>query len=163
LEFANKRNTKAILRWLLGRQDWSPFSPEQVEFAELNFDFHPHTVRSILQAHGFDIRKRLTVSHFRIELLKRWIPLYLLVTIDSWLQWTGAWWQLTPSVFLQAVVPGALSLPALGPIFCCPECEHEPLDEQPQGLLCAECGCLWGYHEGIYDFKVPLRKGSTRE
>ena len=32
LEFANKLNIKAILRYLLHRQDWNPFTPEPVEF-----------------------------------------------------------------------------------------------------------------------------------
>ncbi len=40
LEFANKQNLKAIVRYGLHRQKWNPFSPEPVEFAELNFDFH---------------------------------------------------------------------------------------------------------------------------
>jgi ubiquinone/menaquinone biosynthesis C-methylase UbiE len=30
LEFANKLNLKAIVRYLLGRQTWNPFSPEPV-------------------------------------------------------------------------------------------------------------------------------------
>jgi ubiquinone/menaquinone biosynthesis C-methylase UbiE len=41
LEFANKLNLKAILRYLLGKQTWSPFTLEPVEFVELNFDFIP--------------------------------------------------------------------------------------------------------------------------
>ena len=45
LEFANKRNLKAILRWLLRRQDWNPFDREPVEYVELNYDFHPAAVR----------------------------------------------------------------------------------------------------------------------
>jgi ubiquinone/menaquinone biosynthesis C-methylase UbiE len=32
LEYASKHNLKAILRYLLRRQDWSPFSPQPVEF-----------------------------------------------------------------------------------------------------------------------------------
>jgi len=157
LEFANKRNIKAILRWLFGRQAWSPFSPEQVEFAELNFNFHPRTVRSMLRVNGFEIRRALTVSHFRINVLKRFVPLPLLVMVDSLMQWTGALWQLTPSVFLQAVVPGERIAPNPAPIFCCPECGNEELEEDAQGLLCDGCGCLWAFHEGIYDFKEPLR------
>ena len=46
LEFPNKLNSKAILRYWLGRQAWSPFTLEPVEFAELNFDFHPDAVRN---------------------------------------------------------------------------------------------------------------------
>ncbi len=41
LEYANKQNLKAMLRFALGRQKWNPFTREPVEFADLNFDFHP--------------------------------------------------------------------------------------------------------------------------
>lgn len=159
LEFANKRNIKAIFRWFLGRQAWSPFGPEQVEFAELNYNFHPRTVRSMLRANGFEIRKSLTVSHFRMDFLKRHVPLSFLVTADSLMQWTGSLWQLTPSVFLQAAVPGKRIPPKSAPIFCCPECGHEKLIENAQGLLCNECDILWAFHDGIYDFKEPQRQG----
>ena len=104
LEFANKLNSKAIFRYWLGRQAWSPFTLEPVEFAKLNFDFHPETVRSWLTALGFRIEKILTVSHFRIGILKRTIPTSVLVFLDSVFQWTGALWQLTPSVFLRAIL-----------------------------------------------------------
>ena len=53
LEFANKLNLKAILRYLLGRQKWSPFTLEPVEFVELNFDFHPKAVQNWLKEVGF--------------------------------------------------------------------------------------------------------------
>ena len=55
LEFANKQNLKAIFRYLLRRQAWSPFSPEPVEFAPLNFDFHP--------ASGARLAARLRFRH----------------------------------------------------------------------------------------------------
>src|SRR5687768_9820421 len=57
LEFANKQNVKAILRYLLRRQQWSPFSPEPVEFVKLNFDFHPRWMRRQLQTAGFHPRR----------------------------------------------------------------------------------------------------------
>ena len=44
LEYANKQNLKAMLRYLLGKQKWSPFTLEAVEFVKLNFDFHPKAV-----------------------------------------------------------------------------------------------------------------------
>jgi ubiquinone/menaquinone biosynthesis C-methylase UbiE len=157
LEFANKRNLKSILRWLIRRQTWNPFRPEQVEFTELNFNFHPRTIRSIARATGFGIDKALTVSHFRINLLKQRVPLGTLVAVDSLLQWTGALWQLTPSVFLRLVVPGERATIEQGPIFCCPDCRHELLSEHAEGLLCEGCGRLWGYQGGIYNFKNPLR------
>ena len=103
LEFANKRNLKSVLRYALRRQVWNPFSPEPVEFAALNFDFHPATVRTWLQVTGFAVERQLTVSHFRIGLLKRdrcpWA---------CWWQWTavaqltGDLWQFSPSVFVRS-------------------------------------------------------------
>src|SRR5688572_13380349 len=56
LEFANKQNLKAILRWLLRRQTWSPFDPAPVEFAALNFDFHPRTMLQWLRQHELQPR-----------------------------------------------------------------------------------------------------------
>ena len=32
LEFANKRNVKALVRWGLRRQEWSPLDKEPIEF-----------------------------------------------------------------------------------------------------------------------------------
>jgi SAM-dependent methyltransferase len=60
LEYANKLNLKAIVRYLIRRQGWSPFSPEPVEFVALNFDFHPRTVRRWLADVGFTVRRQLT-------------------------------------------------------------------------------------------------------
>jgi ubiquinone/menaquinone biosynthesis C-methylase UbiE len=104
LEFANKRNLKAILRYLLGKQNWNPFALEPVEFAKLNFDFHPKAVRNWLEDLGFKIEKTLTLSYFRIGWLKRMIPIGILVFFDSLFQWTGALWQFSPSVFVKAKV-----------------------------------------------------------
>jgi SAM-dependent methyltransferase len=102
LEFANKLNLKAIVRFWLGRQAWNPFTLEPVEFVKLNFDFHPKAIFQWLTELGFTHEKTLTLSHFRIGLLKRIIPTGLLVFFDSLLQWSGAWIKVTPSVFVKA-------------------------------------------------------------
>lgn len=154
LEFANKRNLKAILRYLLGRQTWSPFTPEPVEFVELNFDFHPLSVFGWLDALGFTRKRTLTLSHFRLGLLKRLFPAAFLAALDGFFQPTGNWYQLTPSVFVQSVVPGAPGGPppdALS-MFQCPACAHSPLTDQGDYLACA-CGKKWPLKDGIYDFR----------
>ncbi len=104
LEFANKRNLKAILRWLGRRQDWNPFDQDPVEFVELNYNFHPEAVRRWLLQTGFAIERQLAVSHFRLSLIKGLIPPRALVAADSVLQPTGQWIQLSPSVFILAKV-----------------------------------------------------------
>ncbi|MCZ7667220.1 MAG: class I SAM-dependent methyltransferase [Chloroflexi bacterium] len=74
LEFANKQNLKAILRYGLKRQDWSPFALEPVEFVALNYDFHPAWIRQQLQEAGFYPGQMLTVSHFRLGAVKDRLP-----------------------------------------------------------------------------------------
>jgi len=161
LEFSNKQNLKAILRYALRRQSWNPFTPEPVEFISLNFDFNPFTIRTWLQESGFSIERQLTVSHLRVGLLKRLVPLRILVTLDSLAQWTGNWWQLTPSVFVRAKAVGQvrytdgkpiLSSSPLG-LFRCPGCGNSPLAETPTSLNCSACGHQWSIQAGIYDFR----------
>ena len=80
-----------------------------MEFARLNFDFHPTSIRRWLNAAGFTIQRQLTVSHFRIDFLKRMLPLKLLVRLDAAAQWTGNLWQFTPSVFVRSQASGGPS------------------------------------------------------
>lgn len=159
LEFANKQNLKAILRYWLKRQSWSPFTIEPVEFVKLNFDFHPKAIRQWLGELGFRIEKTLTVSHFRIGLLKRALPAGLLAALDGLFQPTGALFQVTPSVFVKAKVEQNAILPHPDNIlhwFQCPECGAHPLNDRGDHLHCPGCDRKWPFRDGIYDFREPL-------
>ncbi len=116
LEFPNKRHIKAVLRYLLRRQAWNPFTPEPIEFAALNFDFHPAQMEAWVQEAGFRIEARRAVSYFRWPPLKRALPLAVLLALEALAQPTGRWtWSLySPSVFLRAVKPQAGHRPAPG-------------------------------------------------
>jgi len=153
LEFANKRNLKAMLRYVFGKQDWSPYSQKPEEFADLNFDFHPKAVRQYLRDAEFEIEKQLTVSHFRIGFLKRHIPTRILTAVDALLQWTGALVQVSPSVFTRCRVVGALPTPDREGFFQCPAC-GQALEGVEYDLRCAGCGAVWEYRDGIYDFRI---------
>ena len=156
LEFANKLNLKSILRYWLGKQKWSPFTLEPVEFVELNFDFHPAAIRQWLRELSFTIERTLTVSHFRAGFLKRVFPTSVLVFFDSIFQWTGAFFQLTPSVFVfcRGGWPSALA-PVEG-FFKCPQCGSSKLLEKKDHLECSRCKSRWPLKDGIYDFREPL-------
>jgi ubiquinone/menaquinone biosynthesis C-methylase UbiE len=163
LEFANKLNLKAIFRYLLGRQKWSPFTLEPVEFVELNFDFHPKAVRNWLRELGFSIERTLTLSHFRVGFLKQFVPTGILVFFDSILQWTGAWSQLAPSVFVKAVETKQKSGSAnrnlsVLEFFKCPDCGHSPLIDKTSYLECSNCKKRWEIKDGIYDFREPISR-----
>ena len=153
LEFANKHNTKAIARYLLHRQDWSPFDREPVEFVDLNFDFHPRWIWDQLAGLGLQREAVRTVSHYRMELLKRWLPTRLLVALDALAQPTGSLWQLSPSVFVRARARTGAVAPA-GAFFRCPAC-GEPIGSPPQAEFNCTCGRTWRKNGEIYDFRHP--------
>lgn len=154
LEYANKRNVKSMLRYLLRRQTWSPYAPEQVEFAALNFDFHPKTVDRLLSESGFRPERTLTVSHFRMGALKKLIPLKALVWLDSLLQPTGSWIRITPSVFTRTAAIGKTPLAPAGAFFQCPACASGTLADTPPELHCSQCSRTYPVKDGIYDFRL---------
>ena len=161
LEFANKLNLKSILRYVMGRQKWNPFSLEPVEFVKLNFDFHPKAIRKWLGELGFSIEKTLTVSHFRLGLLKRIVPARLLAALDGLFQPTGEIWQFTPSVFVKARIKDTVhddevSLSVID-LFKCPDCEGEKLEEMSDHLHCPICESNWAVLDGIYDFRERMK------
>jgi len=158
-EFANKRNLKAIVRYLLRRQDWSPFDREPVEFVKLNFDFHPAWMRDRLAEVGLRVGEARTVSHFRVGFLKRVVPTGMLVALERLLQPAGALCQLTPSVFLRCTAGEAGSIAPPGAFFRCTVCGSTMLVAEGEALSCIDCGARFAVRDGIYDFRAPLEGG----
>jgi len=160
LEFAGKFHIKSILRYALRRQSWSPFDLQPLEFVKLNFDFHPRWMQQQLQAHGFQIEKRRSLSHLRIAWLKRHVSARLLARLDALLQPTGRWWPCAPSIMVRAVLhperaPTASSTES--PLtFRCPTCGHTTLQKTEEIMHCTHCNAHWPIDHGIYDFKTAI-------
>jgi ubiquinone/menaquinone biosynthesis C-methylase UbiE len=152
LEYANKHNLKAILRYLVRKQDWSPFTQEAVEFTRLNFDFHPKAIKRWLSKNNFLVERQLTVSHFRAGFLKKLFPAKFLAALDGLFQPSGSWFQLTPSVFLRARATGDAPQVARDLFFKCLEC-GKGLPEFTGSIHCPGCGHVWLQKNGIYDFR----------
>lgn len=156
LEFANKRNLKAIARHAIRRQTWSPYDLDPVEFVELNYDFHPRWIGRALSRAGFRPDAWRTVSHFRLDWIKRNVPVDWLVALDGLAQPTGRWWQLTPSVFVRSRHAEGGHVADAGAFFACPRC-YTPLGTpSDQRLPCVGCGAVWAVVDGLYDFKEPV-------
>ncbi len=166
IEHANKLNLKAISRWLLGRQNWSPFDSGPIEFVELNFNFHPIWMRQQFEAAGLTVESCRTLSHYRVPMLKRTIPTSLLVALDSWAQLTGNWWQLSPSVFLQSRTQKSPQ-ESSSQLFRCPNCKasmlviSEACSRNEYMLTCQKCHYGWQFKDGIFDFRTPARVPSA--
>ncbi len=164
LEYANKRNLKAILRWGLRRQSWSPFAAEPVEFVKLNYDFHPQWMEAQMRSAGLQVRRHLAVSHFRLEALKQRVSAARLAQMDAALFEIGGTYPVSPSVFVQAAAPGTISRPPVptGPesvhrLLRCPGCGAEGLERvQEDRVRCPQCGAVYRRHLGVWDLKEPV-------
>jgi ubiquinone/menaquinone biosynthesis C-methylase UbiE len=154
LEFANKRNIKSVLRYAAGKQKWNPFTRESVEFAELNFDFHPAAIKSMLWDCGFMIEDQLSVSYLRADFFKKFFPQKMLTGIEAFLQRTASWTAYSPSLFLRSKTNGESTPPNSKTMFRCPACGHFPLEDTPPELTCDACGRAYPVNDGIYDFRV---------
>ena len=156
LEHANKRHLKAVLRYWLGRGP-NPFSLEPLEFARLNFDFHPAYIRQALRTAGFEVEEARAVSLFRLPLFKRLLPPQGLAALDGLLQRPLAPLALSPSIMLRcrAVGPEALATgQGERPLFRCPRCHATDLAaDTPERLVCRRCHSVWPITDGIHHFR----------
>lgn len=165
IEFANKRNLKALMRWSLRRQSWSPLSQEPVEFVELNYDFHPEWMDERFHEAGFQIERRYAVSHFRLGAIKTFIQAETLARIDSWLFAAGGTFPLAPSVFLKVRTPESrpratvdTSDQSLAQLLRCPVCAAESFDLRAEDRAeCAGCRSVFARQEGVWDLKEAIR------
>jgi SAM-dependent methyltransferase len=102
IEYANKRNLKAIARRLLRRQRWSPFDPGSVQYKTFHYDHSPLDVRRALRRAGLKVEAVRAASLFRVPALTNRLPDGALAAVEAHLQ--GPLGSITPgpSVFLRA-------------------------------------------------------------
>ncbi|MBA3873687.1 MAG: class I SAM-dependent methyltransferase, partial [Anaerolineae bacterium] len=154
LEYANKRNIKAIYRYSRGLQDWDPNDLQPVEFIELNFDFHPMYMRQRLTGAGFTTQRSVPVSFFRIGAIKDHLPSKMLAGLDGLLQLTGLHY--TPSIFTSNTAVGASpDNLASDSLFVAPGSGDE-LKREGDTLISTRTNQRWAIRDGIYDFKAPI-------
>lgn len=158
LEHANKRNLKSLIRYATKRQKWDPNSLEPVEFVELNFDFHPEYIKKAMQEAGFAVERRVPVSFFRLDALKKAVQPDILAGIDGLLQTSGL--LLAPSVFIRSKTGTTGENNVAEPItalFACPE-DGGQLSASLNGemLTCDTCHRRYAIRDGIYDFKAAM-------
>ena len=159
VEYANKRNMKALLRWWSKRQAWSPHGLEPIEFVKLNFDFHPTWMAKRLSE-----AEQLAVSHLLLGLLKRTMPTHLLAELDHLFFKVGGRYPISPSVFLQLQLKQAAQASQISTksadvtsLFRCPKCFATPLQRtEEDSLLCTSCKSRYTRKLGVWDFKDPV-------
>lgn len=103
LEFANKRNLKAIARYLARRQSSSPLVPGPHRYRAFHVDHAPSDVRRWLRSAGFAVESTRSASLFRLPILSRHVPAHMLVGLERPLQRLLGELTPGPSVYVRAV------------------------------------------------------------
>ncbi len=103
-EIPNKRHILNVFRFFLGKQQ-NPFTSEPLQLGDAFFNYHPTEVLAALESAGFVIQETVSLSFFRIGLLKRFVSPKILVTMDRVLQVVLGWAWITPSLYCVAKKP----------------------------------------------------------
>jgi ubiquinone/menaquinone biosynthesis C-methylase UbiE len=161
LEFANKRNLKNILRSFAGRMDTSPFNLMPSQIGETILNFHPKYITSLLEKRNFTIRKSVSVSNFRLGLLKRFPGTKTLIFLEKIYQKFFSFTLLGPSIFLKSILNKSVS-ESIGrdrkmnfeDFLICTSCGDVDLIFNEDVIKCRNCGNTFIKENGIYNFKV---------
>jgi ubiquinone/menaquinone biosynthesis C-methylase UbiE/ribosomal protein S27E len=168
LEFANKRNLKNIIKFLLGRMKSPPFSAIPLQVGDTIRNYHPKDIYSQLADRKIDIEKIISVSNYRAGFLKRLFGSRLLLLLESIYQSLFPCITLGPSVFIKgrhqqgkkepdadSTVPsGNAALSYFMDILICPGCGSQRLDFGDEKISCKDCGRAYVNQRSIIDFRL---------
>ena len=100
-EFANKRNLKNILRFMIGKMDTSPFGPVPSQIGETIRNYHPKEIYKKLKERDIRIEKIISVSNFRLSILKKIFGNKLLLFFENIYQKIFSFITWGPSIFIK--------------------------------------------------------------
>ena len=101
VEFANKKNFLEIVRFFLGRSDKRPFSKAPYQYGEkVYFNFHPQYIKTAAQQAGFQLRKKISQSNFRLGWLKKKLGVPRLIRLEKICRPLFSFFDFGPSIVL---------------------------------------------------------------
>jgi ubiquinone/menaquinone biosynthesis C-methylase UbiE len=161
LEFANKRNLKNILKYFIGKMNTSPFNLVPSQVGETIMNFHPRYIIGTLKKRKINIKKMISVSNFRLNILKRFPGTKAMIFLERLYQRIMPFVLLGPSVFLKGIVEGkkkekirAGPAATLRGILLCPYCGKQSLVFKKNMFTCTRCRIVFEKKNGIYDFRI---------
>lgn len=128
------------------------------------FSFPLPFIEKVAKEAGFEILHKIPCSFFRNQFIKKFIPLSILLKLESLMQQFFSWFRLTPSIFFVLRKEGeksqkqSIKMPEM---LQCPKC-GENLDISPDGTMkCQSCGEIFYFRNGIYDLRDPKPEAIT--
>jgi hypothetical protein len=141
--------------------DTSPFNLKPSQVGETILNFHPGYISDLLKKRSFTIKKSISVSNFRLNLLKKFPGTKTLLFFEKVYQRFFSWALLGPSIFLKSVLnktesgdTGRNKMASLEDILICPYCGKDSLIFDENKVKCKNCGRIFIREDGIYDFKM---------
>jgi ubiquinone/menaquinone biosynthesis C-methylase UbiE len=167
-EIPNKMNLKAIIRNAL-KFNFSYFTkepyqqPTKHQFEGSNgvesvfLNYHPNYLKNIFSSNGITIRKKIGTSFFRSELLKKLVPMKILIFGEGICQKLFSFANLSPSIFFDTTIEKAgknkLNYSKIEDILVCPKCKNNLIFKKEESV-CTACKSKFEKVAGIWDFRV---------
>jgi ubiquinone/menaquinone biosynthesis C-methylase UbiE len=162
LEFANKKNLKNILKFILRKTASSPFSPEPLYIGETIRNYHPKEILKEIHESGLQIKRLISVSNFRLSFLKNRIRTGLLNKAENIVQNIFSFPRLGPSIFIKASKPekdkaiANTDAPDFSDLIMCPSCRdgESGFSFTENEITCNKCSRKFKITDGIYDLRI---------
>lgn len=162
LEFANKKNFKNILKFILRKTASSPFSPEPLYIGETIRNYHPKEILKEVHESGLQIKRLISVSNFRLAFLKNRIRAGLLNKAENTAQNIFSFLRLGPSIFIKATKPekdkavADTDAPDFSDLIMCPSCRdgESGFSFTENEITCNKCSRRFKVTDGIYDLRI---------
>ncbi len=167
IEYANKLHLKARIKWLFTLKfnnfSTKPYQqPTQGNFegvregkSSVFLNYHPRNITKLLHKSGFKVLKKTNCSFFRINFLKKTLPLSVLVFFENIFQKLFSWTNITPSIILKTkqTTGGRKNFQKFEDILCCPKCKSD-LVISKEKADCKKCKKTFKNDNGIWDFRI---------
>lgn len=168
-EFPNKVHIKAVIRHLV-KGNLKFFSKKSFQQPTKNsfegskegkettfLNFHPTQIKKTLSNYGFIIQRSIGASFFRLEIIKKIVPLKLLLGLESFAQNVLSALNISPSILLdckmQKLGMRNIKYEALKDIIVCPKCKSALVFKREEAI-CNSCDHKYEKVAGIWDFRV---------
>ncbi len=103
IEIANKRHILQVLRFIARRSAFNPFEHQPISRNAKGFyNYHPAYVEVLLKQNNFKIKRVLSVSNFRNNILKRIFGPKFLIILENIVQDLMGLFKLSPSIYYLA-------------------------------------------------------------
>ncbi len=160
--YYNNRKLSSILRFLLGKQELSPFAVVHQNVDDHYYCTHPRYVDDLLKRKSFEKEKEFNVGlpfeifgHLRVYPVGLERVLMGVMNPLKLSQFVYSRW-----VLREAVVSDECSqTEETRDIFACPECRNTRMEFEETTIKCSQCGNSYVIRDGIYDFRTGTVPG----